>query len=175
MAANSDKKPNRSGFSLIELIITIAVMGIVVTIATLNFNIWQKKSRMDAQTREIFTDLNEARTNAVTQKIYYGIIFQPNSYVIKSYDSATVPTAATAASTGTTAMTKNLLFGINKAGDVFDNTPVLFDTTGMTIDMCTIFVAPLDPDKDEATVNCSTISAARVNMGKINGTACEFK
>jgi prepilin-type N-terminal cleavage/methylation domain-containing protein len=163
-----------SGFTLIELIITIAVMGIVMATATFNFRAWQEKNWMEAQTREILTDLNDARTSAFTQKMYYGIIFEPNSYVMKSYSGATVPTTATASSSGTTVKSKSLKYGITKSGTSFASTPVLFDTTGMTYEWFTIFVTT-DPGKEAASVNCITISTARVNMGKINGTACEFK
>jgi type IV fimbrial biogenesis protein FimT len=161
-----------SGFSLIELIIVIAIMGIVMSIATLNFQSWQAKNRVEAQTREILADLNEARTNAFTQKKQYGIVFQPNSYVIKSYSTASA--AASPLTSGTIVTTKNLKCGLTKAGDSIIDTPVVFDTTGITFNWFTIFVSQNSADHS-AAVNCIVISTARVNMGKINGTACEFK
>ena len=179
MTTNNSIKSGSSGFSLIELIVTMAIMSIILGIATLNFRSWVVKNNKEAQIREIFVDLNEARTNAFTQKRPYWIVFQPNSYVMKSYTSATapVPTNATAVTSGTTIKTKNLTYGLTNAGASIVNTPVIFDTTGITFNWFTIFVNPYntDPSKEPATANCIVISTARINMGKINGTACEFK
>lgn len=175
MASTNNIKSSCSGFSLIELLITMAVMGIVLGIATLNFQAWQVKNNMEAQTREILVDLNEARTNAFTQKRPHSIVFQPNSYVMKSYSTAAE--AGSPLTNGTTVKTKNLKYGLTKAGASIVDTPVVFDTTGITFNWFTIFVNPFnaDPAKEPVTVNCIVISTARVNMGKINGTACEFK
>lgn len=172
MASTNNIKTGCSGFSLIELLITMAVMGIVLGIATLNFREWQVKNNMEAQTREILVDLNEARTNAFTQKRPHSIVFQPNSYVMKSYT-----TAAEALTDGTTVKTKNLKYGLTMAGASIADTLVVFDTTGITFNGFTIFVNPYnaDPAQEPVAVNCIVISTARVNMGKINGTACEFK
>ena len=159
-----------TGFSLIELVVAIAIMGILLTIATLNFRGWQVKNKIEAQTREMLVDLNSARTNAFTQKNYFGIVFQPNSYVMKSYSSAADASAPLTG--GTAVMTKNLNYGLTKAGASIVDTPVVFDTSGTTFNWFTIFVNPVDTD---SAVNCITISTARVNMGKVNGTACEFK
>ena len=161
-----------SGFSLIELIILIAVMGIMMSIATINFQSWQVKNRVEGQTREILADLNDARTNAFTQKKQFGIVFQPNNYVIKSYSSASE--AAAPLTAGTTVTTKNMKYGLTKAGASIVDTPVVFETTGITFDWYTIFVNQSSANQS-AAVNCIVISTARVNMGKINGTVCEFK
>jgi type II secretion system protein H len=161
-----------SGFSLIELIIVIAIMGVVMTIATINFQSWQIKNSVEGQTREILADLNEARTNSFTQKKRYGIVFQPSSYVIMSYSSASAAVAPLTA--GNTLTTKNMKFGLTKAGASIVDTPVVFETTGITFDWFTIFVNQSGADQS-AAVNCIVISTAQVNMGKINGTACEFK
>ncbi len=161
-----------SGFSLIELIIVIAIMGIAMAIATLNFHSWQVKNRVEGQTREIFADLNEARTNSFTQKKQHGIVFQPNSYVIMSYSSASA--AAAPLTAGNTLATKNMKYGLTKSGASIVDTPVVFETTGITFNWFTIFVNQSGTDQS-AAVNCIVISTARVNMGKINGTACEFR
>jgi type IV fimbrial biogenesis protein FimT len=171
-SANAPGRSATAGFSLIELVIVIAIMGIVMTIATLNFNSWQVKNRVEGQTREILADLNEARTNSFTQKKQYGIVFQPNSYVINSYSSASA--AASPLTAGSMITSKTLKYGLTKAGASIVDTPVVFETSGITFDWFTIFVNQ-GTTNQTAAVNCIVISTARVNMGKINGTACEFK
>lgn len=169
-------KSNVLGFTLIEILITIAIMGIVLGIASMNFTSWKVKYNIEAQTRGIQADLNEARTSALTQKKYYGIVFQPNSYVIKTYSSST--SAADPVASGTSVATKTLTYGLTKKGSPsIADTHVVFDTSGITYDLFTIFVNPYnaDPAKEPASVNCIVVHTVRVNMGKINETTCEFK
>lgn len=167
-------KSENSGFTLIELMIAIAIMAIVMATATLNFQAWQTKNNMEAQLREIFVDLNEARINAFTQKTNYRITFQPNSYVMKNYSSENEPI-----SFGRTIVNKTLKYGLtskNESGssltvDITDRF-VEFDSSGITSNLFTVIVNPLSVD---LTLNCLVIYKTRVNMGKINGTACEFR
>ncbi|MHB8057966.1 MAG: pilus assembly FimT family protein [Desulfuromonadaceae bacterium] len=170
MAATNNKKSGCSGFSLIELLITMAVMGIVLGIATLNFNAWQAKNRIEAQIHEIFVDLNETRTSAFTQKVRYGIIFQPDRYEIKSFNSEAE--ANDPLNSGTRLAVKRMRYGITKAGASIVDTPVVFDTSGVASDSFTIFVNENDVGPN---VSCIAISTTRVNVGRINGTACVFK
>jgi prepilin-type N-terminal cleavage/methylation domain-containing protein len=166
---------NCAGFSLIEIIMTIAIMSIVVSISTISFNSWTSKSNIEKQTRELFTDLSEARTKAFTQKKVHGIVFQPTSYVMKSYSSETEYVDSTAAATkGIVVATKTLKFTLTKTDTTSDitNTPVIFDTSGFTNDWYTIIV---NPTTAQAALNCVVTSSARANMGKMNGTNCDFK
>lgn len=156
-----------AGLSLIELMVTIAIIGIALGMATLSFHSWQVKNKIESQTRELFTDLSETRTNAFTQKRVYGIVFQPTSYVLKSYSSE-----SEAASSGTVVLTKSLKYGLTNAGADITDTAVVFDTSGFTNNVNTIFVGPAT---EPAALNCLKISKSRENMGKINGSKCVFQ
>ncbi|MDD2898471.1 MAG: type II secretion system protein [Desulfuromonadaceae bacterium] len=161
-----------SGFSLIELIITIAIMGIVMSIATINFQSWQTKNWMEAQLRGILVDLNEARTNSFTQKINHSITFQPDSYVLKNYSSDNEPRSA-----GRTITSKKLRYGITKKSNSnlaasIANEFVEFDSRGLASNSFTIIMNPLETD---VAVNCLVVFDTRMNLGKVNGTECAFK
>jgi len=168
-----------AGFSLIELLISISVMAILMATATISFNSWQTKNKMEAQTREIFADLEEARIKAFTQKKVHGVVYQPNSYVMKSYSSeAEYSPIANAQTKGTIIATKNFKFGLT-LGDLttdITNATVLFDTTGFT-NLATGFKVIVNPVDASPSVNCVVISAARVNMGKwnVSTSKCDFK
>ena len=170
---------NQTGFSLIELVVTIAIMGTVMAIATLSFNSWQTKNKIESQTREIFTDLADARTRAFTQKRVHGIVFQPSSYVMKSYSSEVEYKYSTDAATkGVQIWSKSLKYGITKTNTATAftnaNSSILFDTTGFTT---TYFTVVVNPVTVSPSLNCLVIHAARVNMGKWNETTstCEIK
>ncbi len=177
-------KPLRSisGFSLIELVLTITIMGILTGIATLSFNSWQKKSAIEAETTQLFADFSEVRTKAFTQKKVYGIVFQPTSYALKSYSSAgECSTDANAASKGLTVSNKTLSYTLSKAtGADISGTPVVFDTNGFVynttvFDVNNVLTIFVNPTTESAAVNCVVVSSARANVGRINGTACDLK
>ncbi len=160
---------NFSGFSLIELIITIAIMGIVLTASTLSFNSWVRKSNIEKQLRELFTDLNDARIQAFHEKKTYRMTFQPSSYELKSYNTEN--------DIGTTIINKSLMYGLTKKSNndlTADITGkyVEFDSRGLTSNNITIVVNPLSTD---TSVNCLVVYDTRTNLGKINGTDCEFR
>ncbi|MDD5105308.1 MAG: type II secretion system protein [Desulfuromonadaceae bacterium] len=161
-----------NGFSLIELVIVIAIMAIATSIGTISFNAWQTKYKVEAQTREIFNDLNQARANAFQQKKAHRVIFLPGSYVMKSYSSE-----SEARNSGRTLISKPALtFGLTKksGSSLTDavNDSVEYDTRGFANDNFTLIVNPYTAG---SVVNCIVISATRVNLGKINGTTCEFR
>lgn len=161
------------GFSLIELLILIAIIGILAGMSTIAFNTWVVKYNVESQTRAIFLALNEARTNAFTRKQVYGIVFKPSSYDMKSYTAESEYVDDTAANANGTLVSRvNLTYGLTLAGADITNRSVIFDTSGFTNNWFTIFVTPTN---SSAALNCIVISSARANMGRINGTACEFR
>jgi len=171
---------HQTGFSLLELIITIALMAIVSAMATLSFNSMQKKSKFESQLREIFADLADARTRAFTQKKVHGIVFQTKNYVMKSYNAESeYSSSAVAAANGAVIMSKSLDFDISKTNTVTaftdSNSAILFDTTGFTT-TATGFTIVMNPVTVSPNLNCLVIHASRVNMGKWNATTadCEF-
>ena len=67
------------GFSLVELVLIIAVMGILLAIATQNWNAMQTKGAIESEIKMIQADLMELRLQALYQK-------RPRSAVINGLD-----------------------------------------------------------------------------------------
>jgi type IV fimbrial biogenesis protein FimT len=60
------KKFNKTGFSLLELMIVIAIMGILSTIAAPNFMHYMAERRLNGAARMVMSDLMAARMKAVS-------------------------------------------------------------------------------------------------------------
>lgn len=163
---------NKKGFSLVELIVVMGIIGTILGIATLNFNNWMRKSQIERQTRELFTDLNTARTESIYRKMRHSLVFNTDGtgYIMKRYSSLNESTSA-----GTTINTKLTTYLITKrTGSNFNlsDKTFMFDTRGMTNDWNTVRSNPVDTG---ASVDCIVISDARTNMGKMENGSCVFK
>jgi prepilin-type N-terminal cleavage/methylation domain-containing protein len=169
MTSIKSSMSDRSGFTLIELILTISIMAILFGIATLNFQTYQKKSSIEAQTRELFAVIMEARNNAFTQKMEHGVILQEKSYDLRAYSSD-------ADTTGTSLRQASLRNSVTSKGAPVAGTQIRFDASGYLLGTfgTTLNINITDTS---TSLNCMVIHAARVNMGKWNGTTsnCEFK
>jgi type IV fimbrial biogenesis protein FimT len=68
---------SQEGFSLIEVITTLAIAGIVLAIAAPNFSKWKEKHEINGQAQRVYFDMMLARTNAVKN----------NSNVLVTFDT----------------------------------------------------------------------------------------
>jgi prepilin-type N-terminal cleavage/methylation domain-containing protein len=166
-----------NGFTLTELIVVMSIMGILFSIVTLNFNDWQKKAQIERQTRELYTDINTARTESVFRKNKHRITFQPNSYVFTGYSSENE-----AASAGTAISSRNVTYQLTRVvgtstASIADYA-VEFDMRGLVTGAN--FSSPnltlnLNPVGTGAIFDCIVIHVARTNMGKMENGTCTFK
>lgn len=171
MATFKNRMSDRLGFTLIEIVVTISIMAILSGIAVMSFNTLMRKNNIEAQTRDLFAVLMEARNNSFMQKVEYGVILKEKSYQMKSFVSDTD-------AVGTVVKSANYTYKITSKGI---NLPAVgeqirFNTTGFLIGP---FGATYNVDIDDTTtsLNCLVVHAARANMGKWNATTseCQFK
>jgi prepilin-type N-terminal cleavage/methylation domain-containing protein len=57
----------KEGFSLIELLVVIIILGIVASLGTVSFTGWVRKHDLESQVKEMYTDLINARITAMHQ------------------------------------------------------------------------------------------------------------
>jgi len=79
----------RAGFSIVEILVVIAIMGIILTIAVMSFSAARSKKQLEITVDSISAKLEEAKANAVSGKggLSYGMNFTSTSYTLFSGDT----------------------------------------------------------------------------------------
>lgn len=165
---------NNRGFSLIELIVTVSIMSILLAVATINFNDWQRKYNIEGQVKEILVDLTDVRTRAIATKQQHRVILNPTSYAFRRFSSEFD-------AAGTEVFNRRLKHDVQQlmadgTYSAFANTTLTFDDRGYTNNWLTIAVGV---GLGNPAYNCLRVSTARVNMGRINESlsprTCEYQ
>ena len=73
------------GFSLIEVIVVVAIMAIVLAISIPNFQVWQDHSRVNRDARVILGAMQRARMEAVKRNEFVTVLFTNNAAVTPNY------------------------------------------------------------------------------------------
>lgn len=72
----------KSGFTLIELMITTVIVGIIASMAVPKVQKAYEKMQFRSSHRELISNLKLARSMAVTEKTPYGVFFDPDAMTI---------------------------------------------------------------------------------------------
>ncbi len=145
------------GFTLIELIVIMLIIGCLIAIAALDFRTWIIKSQIESQVRTMHADLTSARVSAMNNKRVHNVTFSGKQYRIDDDTPALVTTMA-------------LKYPITFPGGA----TVTFDTRGVATDAV--------PDRAicvNSTVRASydsiVISQTKINIGQTItiGGACD--
>lgn len=148
------------GFSLIELVIVIAVVGILSAIVTMGFSKRMQKDKVESQVRTMYSDLVDARTQALFQKKTRTVMITSTGF--SSYSSTN--TAARPV------VSKTLKVPVTPASLRID-----FDPYGvMTFDGdATIANAAVCIQGSNLGYNDSIgLITTQIQVGKLNGTGC---
>jgi prepilin-type N-terminal cleavage/methylation domain-containing protein len=79
----------KKGFTLLELIIVIALMGIIMMIALPGIQTWMSKCRLNGAARQIMADLTYARMMAVSENHPFVVtVLNNRQYTILDDDNA---------------------------------------------------------------------------------------
>lgn len=147
----------RAGFTLVEILVVVAIIGTLLTIGTLQFNSYFAKNAIERQTRELYSDFMNARSAAVTQHASKTVIITPTKVTF----NATGPGGSTVTKT----MSKPITWtgrGIDTEKTItFDERGIFFVNNGNT----TICV---EPSVENAQVDSIVLFTTRIHLGKLD-------
>ncbi len=156
------------GFTLIELMVVIAVMGIMMVIATHNWHEMVIKSAIESENRELYADLMEVRLQALHTKTARSVDI--NGLQFRVYSTADTSVAPI--------LTKQLRYPV----DLQVNGPLTFDTQGLATGALlppddSINSLCVNPDgavtATQAAEDSIVISRTKISLGKRqNGGVC---
>lgn len=146
------------GFTLLETLLVVAVVGILTAIATLNFRAYSLRYQSEAQTRLLHGELMKVRAQAVSRGRGGRVKLYPARFEI--YSSLTDDTAGSRP-----VLTQQLSFPITctaRRGSAATGFLIDFDHQGITFDNCSIC---LDPEGTGA-VDSIKVYTTRISVGK---------
>ena len=77
---------SREGFTLIETIMVLVVVGIIMAIGAPNFSKWKEKHEINGQAQKVYFDLMLARTSAVKNNNLVRVTFNTTSHTYTIHD-----------------------------------------------------------------------------------------
>ncbi len=142
----------RAGFTLVELLVVITIMGILMGIGTLGFNSMSRKYAVDNQTRALYSDLMEIRLKALYKKKSHYVTLASGSFTAYSSGDRSTPVGVV--------MTRLLAKPIqwNGTGALIE-----FNSHGLTNDLRSICVTQ---NETAPALDSIVVATARVNLGK---------
>jgi len=165
-----DDREGRSGFTLLEIMIVIAIVGIVVMLAVGNFRGLMEKYRVEDETKQMFADLMDAHGRAMQRNRVFHVQITADGYkIIEDTDPAPDGDSNLTGSDAQVASV-NVKHTITPTGGLSD---FRFNRNGIASVTGSIrFSSTTQSDYD-----CITVNATRIKMGQYNATdnACVEK
>lgn len=167
-------KDGRAGFTLVEIMIVLAILGIIVVIAVSNFQGLNEKYRIEGETKQMFADLMDARGRAMQRNRSFFVQINANNY--KTYeDTDPAPDGNGVLSVGSDTLVANATVTHTIVTDNLAGGASSFRFNRNGIASATGFVrfsSTAHPDYD-----CITILETRIKLGQYDATggACVEK
>ena len=163
-------KAGSAGFTLVEILIAVAIAGILTVLAVSAFEGFNEKYRVEGETKQMFADLMDARGRAMQRNRSYFVRITTSGY--QTYeDSSPAPDGNGVFDNTADALVANVAVRHAITAVLAGGGNFTFNRNGIANDNGTIrFASTVQPDYD-----CITVQATRLKMGQFNAGTCVEK
>lgn len=157
----------QNGLTLIEILVVVAIVSLLATLAGVEYAGWVRKYNAETQIRTLHSDMMEARVSAMQKNVLHLFGLSGNSYTVcedGNLDSS-CDAGRTISRLSKSNLKHTLTWALSGGGS-----EVSFDRRGLSMVNGHIRI-----DANDADVDCVTISATRINIGRMNGGTCVSK
>ena len=165
----------QSGFSMVEMLITLTIIGLLVTIATLSFNRMTRKSNIESQIKQMHADLMTVRIWAMDRNACHFVLLNSNgSYSVYEDQPPPNNTCLYSAADGQPLLSKsatNPALWNNAAPS--SNVYLIFNNRGLaSVSTGSIPGSISITDTVGAAYDCILVETTRTSIGKMSGGTC---
>ncbi|MEJ2183611.1 MAG: GspH/FimT family pseudopilin [Nitrospirota bacterium] len=171
-------RPETEGFTLVELLVVLAIMGIVVVAMGFQYDGWIGKHRVESKAREIYADMMNARARAIDRnRVHFVNMPAADTSKFLIYeDSSPSPDGDGSLSTAQDAVVVNTTVPYRLTGAerqfIIDPRGIIVNSAGLPNTGAAIRLEDVDGADLNADYDCVAVSATRLNVGLWNGTSC---
>lgn len=164
-------KKKQAGYTLVELMVVVGIIGILVAITAIASKNWMDRYNVERQMKDMYSDLMKAKIAAMTMNRFQCVTFSSTGYTIRE-DRDPWPNGDGDCDDAGDSIWVNKSLPSNYAITWTGSTPMRFNTRGFTPvgEVGTAYVT-INYDAD---YECVAIDDARINIGTWNGS-CAHK
>lgn len=149
----------KDGFTLIELMVVIAIISVLVSIATLSFNRMSNNGNVESQMKIMFADLMSVRSQALYEKRGRSVMVTATQFSVYSSNTINNPVSSKTLKQPVTPVSLRVDF------DAWGGITLNSDNTITDASVCV-------QQSNDAGVNSVVISRSRIQVGKLTGAGC---
>jgi prepilin-type N-terminal cleavage/methylation domain-containing protein len=172
---------NNRGFSILELLVVMVIISVLLGIAAISGSTWLNQYRVESQTKQLYTDLMNARVQAMQKNRTFFVVMAATQYTIyedtnpgPDGDGVLQPVNDTRIlQTNLNANYALTIPAVVAANSInFDPKGVAYVTPGSPSNLPqTIYVTA----RFNAANDCILIEPIRITMGAWNGAICAIQ